>query len=71
MSKSGGNKMIKIQGYKGQLTRDESTTGQTNYTAQIPVGSSLITFTAKNATEEQITAWLNTLPIQQIAKLIQ
>jgi len=71
MSKNGDNKIIKVQGYKGQLTRETSSTGQTNYTIQLPVGGSLITFTGKNATDTQITAWANTLPLQQIAKLIQ
>ena len=71
MMSNGNNKIIKVQGYKGQLTKDDSGNGQTNYTLQIPLGSSLITFTAKNTTDTQITTWANTLPLQQIAKLIQ
>jgi hypothetical protein len=71
MSKNGNNKIIKVQGYKGQLTKETSTTGQTNYTIQLPLGGSLITFTGKNTTDTQIMAWANTLPLQQIAKLIQ
>jgi len=71
MSKNGDNKIIKVQGYKGQLTRDTNSNGQTNYTIQLPIGSSLITFTAKNTTDTQIMTWANTLPLQQIAKLIQ
>ncbi|MGZ4049505.1 MAG: hypothetical protein ACXVNN_09085 [Bacteroidia bacterium] len=71
MSKNGDNKIIKVQGYKGQLTRDTNSNGQTNYTIQLPIGSSLITFTGKNTTDTQIMTWANTLPLQQIAKLIQ
>lgn len=71
MSKNGDNKIIKVQGYKGQLTRDTNSSGQTNYTIQLPIGSSLITFTGKNTTDTQIMNWANTLPLQQIAKLIQ
>jgi hypothetical protein len=71
MSKNGDNKIIKVQGYKGQLTKETNSNGQTNYTIQLPLGSSLITFTGKNATDTQILAWANTLPLQQIAKLIQ
>ena len=71
MSKNGDNKIIKVQGYKGQLTRETNSNGQTNYTIQLPLGSSLITFTGKNTTDTQILAWANTLPLQQIAKLIQ
>ena len=71
MSKNGDNKIIKVQGYKGQLTKETNSNGQTNYTIQLPIGSSLITFTGKNTTDTQIMAWANTLPLQQIAKLIQ
>jgi hypothetical protein len=71
MMSKGNNKIIKIAGYKGQLTKETNSNGQTNYTIQLPVGSSLITFTGKNTTDSQIMAWANTLPLQQIAKLIQ
>ncbi len=71
MMSNGNNKIIKVQGYKGQLTKDAAANGQTNYTIQVPVGSSLITFTAKNTTDSQILTWANTLPLPQIAKLIQ
>jgi hypothetical protein len=71
MSKNGDNKIIKVQGYKGQLNKETNSNGQTNYTIQLPLGSSLITFTGKNTTDTQILAWANTLPLQQIAKLIQ
>ena len=71
MSNNGNNKIIKVQGYKGRLTRDDESDGKTNYTMQIPLGSSLVTFTAKNTTDTQITKWANTLPLQDIAKLLQ
>lgn len=71
MMSNGNNKIIKVEGYKGQLTKDETSNGQTNYTVQIPLGSSLVTFTAKNTTDTQIMAMANTLPLAQIAKLIQ
>ena len=71
MMSNGNNKIIKVQGYKGQLTKETNSNGQTNYTIQLPLGGSLITFTGKNATDTQILAWANTLPLQQIAKLIQ
>jgi hypothetical protein len=71
MNNNGNSKIIKVQGYKGQLTKEDNGSGQSNYSMQIPLGSSLITFTAKNTTDTQITAWANTLPLQQIAKLVQ
>ena len=71
MMSNGNNKIIKVQGYKAQLSKEDNGNGQTNYTIQIPLGSSLITFVAKNTTDTQITTWANTLPLQQIAKLLQ
>jgi len=71
MMSNGNNKIIKVQGYKAQLIKEDNGSGQTNYTIQIPLGSSLITFVAKNTTDTQITTWANTLPLQQIAKLLQ
>jgi hypothetical protein len=71
MSNNGNNKIIKVQGYKAQLSKEDNGSGQNNYTIQIPLGSSLITFVAKNTTDTQITTWANTLPLQQIAKLLQ
>ncbi|MEP6596401.1 MAG: hypothetical protein ABJA71_10675 [Ginsengibacter sp.] len=71
MMSNGNNKVIKVQGYKGQLTKEPGSDGKTKYTIQMPVGSSLITFTGNNTTDTQIMAWANTLPLQQIAKLIQ
>ena len=48
MMSNGNNKIIKVQGYKGQLTKEDNGNGQTNYTIQIPLGSSLVTFKANN-----------------------
>jgi hypothetical protein len=71
MMSNGKNKIIKVQGYKGQLTKDDNSDGQTNYTIQIPLGNSLMTITGKNVTDTQMMAWANSLPMQQIAKLAQ
>lgn len=71
MMSNGNNKIIKVEGYKGQLTKDDAGNGQFNYTVQIPLGNSLVTFTAKNTTDTQIMSWANTIPLQQVTKLIQ
>lgn len=71
MMSNGKNKIVKIEGYKGQLTKEDNGNGQTNYTIQIPLGNSLITFTGKNTTDSKIMALANTIQLQQIAKLIQ
>jgi hypothetical protein len=71
MSKNGDNKIIKVQGYKGQMTRNDNGDGKFNYTMQIPLGNSLVTLTGKNCTDTQMTAWANSIPLQQVAKLVQ
>ncbi len=71
MMSKGNNKIIKVQGYKAELTKTDNGNGQTDYTIQIPLGSSLVTFEAKNTTDTQVTTFANTVQWQQVAKLIQ
>jgi hypothetical protein len=71
MMKDANNKTIKVQGYKARLTAEDRSEGGKNYEIQVPLGSALLTFRANNTTESQATAMVNSLPLQQIAKLIQ
>lgn len=65
-------KTIKVQGYKARLSNDgESTSGPSQYSLQIPLHTALLTFNAHGATEAQMLKYANTLPLQDIAKLIQ
>ncbi len=65
------NKNIKIQGYKGRLTGTDLTDGKKRYELQIPLGSALLSFSANNCTETQMMAMAETIPMKEIAKLIQ
>jgi hypothetical protein len=73
MMNSSTSKMEKVQGYKGRLNTDGAGTvaGTSNYTLQIPLNTALITFSVKNTTDAQILSLANSLPLAQIAKLIQ
>jgi hypothetical protein len=71
MMKDANNKNIKVQGYKARLSGEDRGDGSKSYEIQVPLGSALLTLRANNATEAQITAMANSLPMQQIAKLIQ
>ncbi len=72
MMNDGKTKTIKVQGYKGRLEKQSgSTDSQNNYELQIPLGSALITFKVDDCTDTQIINMANTIPLQQIAKLIQ
>jgi hypothetical protein len=68
----GKSKTVKVQGYKARLEKqDGNTEGKTNYELQIPLGSALITFKVDDATDTKMLELANTIPLQQIAKLIQ
>jgi len=71
-SGDGTQKVIKIDGYKGMLrkTEDEATK-RTDYTLQVPLGSTLLTFTAPNSSEEEVISMANTIPLSQITKMVQ
>ena len=72
MMNDGKTKTIKVQGYKGRLEkRTGSTDDKTDYELTIPLGSALITFKVNDCTESKIQEMANTMPLQQIAKLIQ
>ncbi len=65
-------KTVKVQGYKGRLERQiNSSNNKTDYELQIPLGSALITFKVDDCTDSQILSFAETIPLQQVAKLIQ
>ncbi len=71
-SGDGTQKIIKIEGYKGMLQKSvDEETKKTDYTLQIPVGSTLITFTAPDSSEADIIRMANTIPLSEITKLVQ
>ena len=71
MMSDGNTKIIKVQGYKGRMTKEDNGDGKTGYTLEIPLSNALITFKVSNCTDTQMLAMANTLPLQQVAKLIQ
>lgn len=72
MMSDGKTKKVKVQGYKARLEKqDGSAEGKNNYELMIPLGSALITFKVDDCTDTQILALAETIPLQQIAKLIQ
>jgi hypothetical protein len=71
-SGDGSQKVIKVDGYKGMLqkTVDEETK-KTDYTLQVPIGSTLLTFTAPDTTEDEMIKMANAIPLSDITKLVQ
>jgi hypothetical protein len=65
-------KRIRVDGYRGLLQRSENAQGDVSWDMQIPFGSSLLTVNFHGINEEDaIMDMANTIPIQQIARLIQ
>lgn len=67
----GSSKVIKIQGYKAKLERRDAGDGKFEYAIEVPLGSALISFKVQNSNEAEIITLANSIPLQQIAKLIQ
>ena len=68
---TGDNKVMKIAGYKALLTKTQGSNDEINYEMQLPIGSSLISLKAPGYTEQQVAQMANSLPVQQIAKMLQ
>lgn len=68
---SGGNKVVKISGYKALVTKNESGNGTVDYDLQLPLNNALITLKAPGLSQDEIISLANTLPIDDIAKILQ
>jgi hypothetical protein len=72
MAGDANTKTVKVQGYKARLEKKPgSTEDKYDYELQVPLGSALITFTVDDCSDTEIMAMANTIPLPQIAKLIQ
>lgn len=67
---TGDNKVVKIAGYKALITKTGGD-NETNYDLQLPLGNSLITVKAPGATQEQVAQIAGSLPMQDIARMLQ
>jgi len=71
-SGDGTQKVVKVQGYKGVLQKStDADTNKTNFTLQVPVNSSLMTFIVNDSAEADVLRLANTIPLTEIAKLVQ
>jgi len=71
-SGDGTQKVVKVSGYKGVLQKNTNTeTNKTEFTLQIPFGSTLLTLINKDSSEADILRHANTIPLAQIAKMVQ
>lgn len=71
-SGDGSQKIVKVEGYKAMLQRNlDETTKKADYTLQVPLGSTLLTFTVPDSSEDEVLKMANTIPVSKIAKLVQ
>lgn len=71
MMSGGKDKNVKVQGYKARLEKQAgSTPDKSSYELQIPLGNALFTFKVNDCTDDQILALADTIPLQEISKLI-
>lgn len=71
-SGDGTQKVVRISGYKAMLQKSvDEERKVTDYTLQVPLGSTLLTFTAPNTTEDEVIKLANTIPVAEITKLVQ
>ncbi|MBT1686643.1 hypothetical protein [Dawidia soli] len=71
-SGDGTQKVVKVQGYKGVLQKSVDTeTNKESFTLQVPLSSALLTFTVNESSEADVLRLANTIPVTQIAKMVQ
>lgn len=68
---SGDNKIIKINGYKALAQKVTGSNDRTDYEIQLPLNNTLITFKAPGYSQDDVIKMANTLPIEDIAKMLQ
>jgi hypothetical protein len=72
MGNNGDTKVLKIQGYKARLTREKNEeNGNPDYRVEMPFSNALVTFKLTNTSESEIIGMMNTVPFEEIAKLIK
>ena len=71
-SADGSQKVVKVQGYKGVLNKNENTeTGKTGYTLQVPMNNTLFTISMDDTNENEIQALASNVPLSKIPQMAQ
>jgi hypothetical protein len=68
---TGDNKVIKINGYKALVQKVSGSNDRADYEVQLPLNSSLITLKAPGSSQDDVIKMANTLPVADIAKMLQ
>ena len=71
LGNDGKTKVLKIQGYKSRLTKEDNTGDNPSYRLEIPFNNALVTLHVNSTTDTEVISMANSIPFDQIAKLIQ
>jgi hypothetical protein len=71
MMNNADQKIIKINGYKALISKQNNYGDRIDYEMQLPLNQSLITLKAPGYTQDQLIKMANTLPIAEMAKMLQ
>ena len=71
MGSSPDQKIVKINGYKALLSKTSGDSEKKEFELQLPLNNALITLKAPGRSQDDILKMANTLPVADIAKLIQ
>jgi hypothetical protein len=64
-------KIVKINGYKALISKQNNYGDRIDYEMQLPLNQSLITLKAPGYTQEQLIKMANSLPVAEMAKILQ
>jgi hypothetical protein len=71
ISNNPDQKIIKINGYKALVTKTSGDDVKKEYELQLPLNNALVTLKAPGRSQEDIIKMANTIPVAEIAKMIQ
>lgn len=71
IANNGDQKVVRIDGYKALVQKVSGENGAPDYELQLPLNSTLITLKAPGYTQDQVIKLAGTIPVAQIAKMVQ
>ncbi|MEJ7676327.1 MAG: hypothetical protein WKG06_00285 [Segetibacter sp.] len=71
LGSDGKSKVLKIQGYKARLTKEDTDPAKLSYRLEMPMSNALINLHVNDTNESEMVAMANSIPFDKIAKLIQ
>lgn len=62
---------IKVGGYKGVIRKQSESEGPAQFETQIPFGSTLLSLNTTGLSEEEVSKIVDSLPVAEIAKMVE